>query len=86
MKNSFHNAFSTDIQKWYTLEQVHHNNETYFVILKIQESKNISIEDINDFKELLNCNIVLRSNGFLYFCQQIQNAEIIEEQFTKNNK
>jgi beta-N-acetylglucosaminidase len=79
MKNSFHNAFASDIQKWYTLERINHNGELYFVILKIQEPKGITTEEINDVKELLNCNIVLRSSGFLYFCQQIQNAEIIEE-------
>jgi len=37
------------------------------------------IKDINSVKEWLNADIVLRNNGRLYFCEYVQDAEIIEE-------
>lgn len=37
------------------------------------------IKDISLAKEYLNADIVLRNNGRLYFCEYIQEAEIIEE-------
>jgi len=76
----------SDIQKWYTLERVNHKGELYFVIFKAQEPRGISHENIMLIKKELECDIVLRANGNIYFCQQITNAEIIEEIANENNE
>lgn len=73
------NRFATDIEKFYALERVNHKGELYFVIFKAQEPRGLSHEDIMELKKELECDIVLRANGFIYFCQHITNAEIIEE-------
>jgi hypothetical protein len=70
---------ATDIQKWHTLERVNHKGDLYFIIFKEQEPKGLTNEDIMTVKKELNCDTVLRANGYIYFCQQISNAEILEE-------
>lgn len=81
MINSFHNVFKNDSVKLYSLERVNFNDNVYFVIYKVKEQSVPLTEKINEAKELLECDTVLRSNGYLYFCQQMTNAEIIEETF-----
>jgi exosome complex RNA-binding protein Rrp4 len=76
----------SDIQKWYTLERVNHKDNMYFVIYKEVEPRGLTHENITLVKESLKCDIVLRANGYIYFCQQITNAEIIEETANENNK
>ena len=33
---------------------------------------------LDAWKELLRCETVLRRDGYLWFCEQIQDAEIVE--------
>lgn len=73
------NIYATDTQKFYKLERITHKGDLYFVIFKAQEPVGLKHEDIMELKKNLGCDIVLRANGLIYFCQQISNAEIIEE-------
>lgn len=69
---------SNPTKKWYTTRKIVHNNNLYMVIFVGPEKPNTSIEDIEYIKKGLECDIALRSNNKLYFCQQIENANIIE--------
>jgi exosome complex RNA-binding protein Rrp4 len=79
------NIFQTDTQKWFALERINHKDDIFFVIYKEKEPKGLSNNDITAIREELNCDIVLRANGIIYFCQKIENAEIIEETLNVNN-
>lgn len=35
------------------------------------------VKDMNGIKEWLNCDVALRKNGLMYFCQTIEEAEIV---------
>lgn len=70
--------YQNDKDKWYNLERVNHKGNIYFVIFKTGEPKGFTNENITLIKEELKCDVALRANGLIYFCQQIPNAEIIE--------
>ncbi len=38
------------------------------------------VKDMNGIKEWLNCDVVLRKNGLMYFCQTIEEAEIVSDE------
>ena len=38
------------------------------------------VKDMNGIKEWLNCDTVLRKNGLMYFCQSIEDAEIVSDE------
>ena len=76
--------YYSDAEKWHKLERVNHKGGLYFVIFKSDEPRRLSNEDITLLKEELGCDTALRANGMIYFCQQISEAEILEEY--KNNE
>ena len=39
----------------------------------------VRIKDVNGLKELFECDTVLRKEDFMYFCQTVTEAEIIED-------
>lgn len=47
---------------------VYYNDKAYIVVRTIKES---SKPILNDFKEHLNCDTVLRKDGSYYFCRQV---------------
>jgi hypothetical protein len=56
---------------------IRHDNNLYELIRKFQEE---SVIDVNELKEFLHCDLVLRKDNYLYFCKQIEDA-IIDEDF-----
>lgn len=76
----------SDTKKWHTLERLNHKGELYFVIFKENEPTGLLNDDIMGIKKYLKCDIVLRANGLIYFCQQITNAEIIMETDKKHDE
>lgn len=54
---------------------IRHEDKLYLLIRKFQEE---SVIDINELKEFLHCDLVLRKDNYLHFCQLIEEA-IIEE-------
>ena len=38
------------------------------------------VKDVNGFKELLECNVVLRKNETTYFCRKIDEASVLEDE------
>ena len=55
---------------------IHVNDRLVEVIRDFPEDH---VKDISLVKEWLNAETVLRNNGRLYFCEYVQEAEIIEE-------
>ncbi len=52
-----------------------YNNNLYILIKTFTDKVGFPI---NEFKDYFDCDTVLRKEGMLYFCQQIQEAQIIE--------
>lgn len=58
----------------YKLDLLRYNNELYIVLKRIAED---SIKDVTLAKELFGADIALRNNGQLWFCEKIEEAQII---------
>jgi len=57
-------------------EFVRFNDNLYILKNKYQEIS-VKVDKIQELKELLNCDIVLRKDGWLLYCKQIEEAEIV---------
>lgn len=53
------------------------NDNLYFQKRKYME-ESVKADKIQDLKDLLQCDIVLRKDGYLLYCEQIPEAEIVE--------
>ena len=53
------------------------NDNLYFQKRKYMEDS-VKQDKIQDLKELLGCDIVLRKDGYLLYCELIPEAEIVE--------
>ena len=53
------------------------NDNLYFQKRKYMEDS-VKQDKIHELKDLLECDIVLRKDGYLIYCEQIAEAEIIE--------
>lgn len=59
-------------------ELVKFNNNLYIVFRKYHEEK-VRIDKVQELRELLGCDIVLKNNNVLFYCNLIPDLEIIEE-------
>ena len=59
-------------------EMVKFNDNLYFVVRKYPEDI-IKTDKIQELRELIGADIVLRQNGWLFYCEQIPEAEIVSE-------
>ena len=57
---------------------VNYNGTLYFLKRNFNELL-VKPDKIQELRELLKCDIVLRKDNFLWFCELIPEAEIIEE-------
>jgi hypothetical protein len=53
------------------------NDNLYFQKRKYVEDS-VKQDKIHELKDLLECDIVLRKDGYLIYCEQIPEAEIVE--------
>lgn len=60
-----------------------YKDNLYIVKRTIMESHN---PDVEEWKKHLNCDTVLRHDGWYFFCELIPEAEIVEEQNEINEK
>jgi hypothetical protein len=44
------------------------------------------IKDTNQLKEIWNCDTVLEKEGYFYFCNEIKEAQIIEDEPINNTQ
>jgi hypothetical protein len=54
---------------------VYHNDMMFYVVRVIRESHKPIVET---WKEHLQCDTVLKKEGFYYFCQKVHDTEVIE--------
>lgn len=59
-------------------EFIKFNDGLYILKRKFQELS-VKPDKIQELKSLLGCDIVLRKDGWLLYCEQIQEAELVNE-------
>ena len=53
------------------------NNKNHDLIIEIYSEQRVKPGKTQELRELLECDIVLRKDGLLLFCEKIQEAEVI---------
>jgi hypothetical protein len=59
-------------------EFIRHNDKLYLIV-EIYAEQKIKPDKIQELRGLLDCDIVLRKDGLLLYCEQIAEAEVITE-------
>ncbi len=54
-------------------------NDKLYLIVEIYPEQKVKSDKIQQLRELLECDIVLRKDGLLLYCEQIQEAEVVSE-------
>jgi hypothetical protein len=54
---------------------IHFKDDTYQIIRIFTEE---NVNDIDGLRDYLECDITLRKDGQLFFCQKIEDAEIVD--------
>ena len=57
-------------------EFIRHNDNLYMIV-EIYSEQRVKHDKIQELRELLECDIVLRKDGLLLFCEKIQEAEVV---------
>lgn len=60
----------------FNTEVIHYKGDLYIVKRKFTDHPDFPIQEV---KEYFQCDQVLRKEGKLYFCEKIQEAQIIQE-------
>ena len=58
-------------------ELVKFNDNLYILKRKFSEGV-VRIDKVQELRQLLECDIVLKQNGWLFYCEMIPEAEIVE--------
>ncbi|CAB4143745.1 hypothetical protein UFOVP449_265 [uncultured Caudovirales phage] len=53
-------------------------NDMLYTVKRKFSDQSVRIDKVQELRELLECDIVLKQNGWLFYCQQIAEAEVIE--------
>ena len=53
-------------------------NDNLYLLKAKYSAESVRIDKVQELRELLKCDIVLKQNGFLFYCEQIEEAEIVE--------
>lgn len=54
-------------------------NDNLYIIQEIYPEQKIKHDKIQELRQLLECDIVLRKDGLLLYCELIKDAEIVSE-------
>jgi hypothetical protein len=57
-------------------ELIRFNDNLYLLKAKYPQER-VRIDKTQELKDLLKCDVVLKQNGWLFYCEQIAEAEII---------
>jgi len=60
-------------------EVIHFEDSLYKVVRKLKDEPTVDTEDL---KVRYNCNMLLRKQGVLYFCNKIEDAIILPDEPT----
>jgi len=58
-------------------ELIRFNDNLYLLKAKYPQER-VRIDKTQELKDLLGCQVVLKQNGWLFYCEQIEEAEIME--------
>ena len=61
-------------------------NDNLYTLTKRYQEVSVKPDKIQELKELLNCDIVLRKDGWLLYCERVEEAEIVTENDTKRKE
>ena len=53
-------------------------NDSLYLLKAKYQAESVRIDKVQELRELLNCDIVLKQNGWLFYCELIPEAEIVE--------
>lgn len=70
-------SVNTNILEMINHNLVNYNGNLYFIKRRFNELA-IKPDKIQELRELIDCQIVLKKDGYLWFCELIPEAEIIE--------
>ena len=59
-------------------EIIRFNDNLYTIQRKFAEGS-VRIDKVQELRKLLECDIVLKNNGWLFYCDLIPEAEIVSE-------
>jgi hypothetical protein len=59
-------------------EMVKFNDNLYIVKRKFSE-ETVRVDKVQELRQLLECDIVLKQNGWLFYCELIPEAELVSE-------
>lgn len=54
-------------------------NDNLYLLKAKYNAESVRIDKVQELRELLKCDIVLKQNGWLFYCEQIQEAELVLE-------
>lgn len=57
-------------------EYIRFNDNLYILKNRYQEIS-VKPDKVQELKELLGCDIVLRKDGYLLYCEQVEEAELV---------
>jgi len=57
-----------------------------YIINRLIKESDIPQENVNDYKEYLKCDTVLKKDGLYYFVNKIEEAQIIEDSLPELDK
>jgi hypothetical protein len=60
----------------YRLEFIRYNDGLFIIDRQYSEPK-VKPDKIDELRQALRCDIVLRKDGMLFFCKKIDDAEIV---------
>lgn len=53
-------------------------NDVLYIVKRKFSAEAVRIDKVQELRQLLECDIVLKQNGWLFYCEQIAEAEIVE--------
>ena len=60
-------------------KEIIRHNDLLYIVKELYPEHAIKADKVQELKELLECDILLRKNGILLYCEQIAEAEVITE-------
>lgn len=72
------NCFNSNTLEMIRQELIRFNDGLYLLKARYPQER-VRVDKTQELRELLKCDIVLKQNGWLYYCEQIPEAEVILE-------
>jgi len=54
-------------------------NDNLYVVKRKFSAEVVRVDKVQELRQLLQCDIVLKQNGWLFYCELIPEAELVSE-------